>query len=114
LKEQGCPGIEDVLSVACRGGFLDVAIWAKENGCYARLDDIKFCRLAAEGGHLKTLKWLREQGFPWDCATTYGAACLGHSDVFFWAVENGCPLGPGKAASTNKRLIQPETEQVSK
>jgi len=101
LKEQGCPGYQEVLSEACEGGFLDIAIWAKENGCFETLNDINYCRLAAEGGHLKMLKWLREQGFPWDCLTTYGAGKTGHADVFFWAVENGCPLG---------RPLQPTNE----
>jgi len=94
LKEQGCLRIDLILLGACRGGFLDIVIWAKENGCHeSSLDDTLFCKLAAEGGHLNILKWLREQGFPWDCMTASGAGCWGRSDVFFWAVENGCPLG---------------------
>ena len=93
LKEEGCPGYEKILAEARCRGFLDIVIWATENGCYESLDDTNYCRLAAEGGHLKTLKWLREHGFPWDCHTTFGAGILGHADVFFWAVENGCSLG---------------------
>ena len=53
LKEQGCPGFDtilpDILTFACEGGFLDIAIWATENGCDENLDDINYCRLAAEG-----------------------------------------------------------------
>jgi len=110
LKEQGCPGFDtilpgysDMLSFACEGGFLDIAIWAKENGCHEHLDDINYCRLAAEGGHLNILKWLREQGFPWDWLTTFGAGAMGRSGVFFWAIENGCPLGR-PLARTNEQI----------
>ena len=48
------------------------------------------CALAAFGGHLEVLKWLRMQDCPWDgrCAL---AAQGGHLEVLQWAREQGCP-----------------------
>jgi hypothetical protein len=57
------------------------------------LDDIlnSLCRLAAGGGQLEILKWLRANDFPWDEETSSGAAYRGHLEVLRWARANGCP-----------------------
>ena len=50
-----------------------------------------FMRQAAENGHLEVLRWLRENGCPWDFTTCSSAAKNGHLEVLQWACENGCP-----------------------
>ena len=45
----------------------------------------------ASGGHLDILKWLRENGCPWNGYTCAYAAMNGHLEVLKWARENGCP-----------------------
>ena len=47
--------------------------------------------MAAEGGHLDVLVWLRENGCQWNHLTCAEAACGGHLEVLRWAVANGCP-----------------------
>ena len=42
-------------------------------------------------GHLEVLKWLRENGCPWDMLTYSNAAKNGHLYVLKWLKENGCP-----------------------
>lgn len=49
------------------------------------------CEYAAEGGHLKTLKWLRAKGAPWDHWTCAWAAKNGHLKTVQWVIENGAP-----------------------
>ena len=39
------------------------------------------CDIASEEGHLEVLKWLREQGCPWDTYTCSMAALGGHLEV---------------------------------
>ena len=48
------------------------------------------CELAAGGGQLEVLRWLREHGYPWG-ASTCDAASRGHLDVLKWLREQGCP-----------------------
>jgi len=42
---------------------------------------------AAKGGHLRMLKWARENGCPWDVNICWAAA----GDTLQWARANGCP-----------------------
>ena len=48
------------------------------------------CAMAAMGGHLQVLQWLRGEGCPWDHRTCYYAVDFGHVEVLRWARENGC------------------------
>jgi hypothetical protein len=52
------------------------------------LDDV--CMYAARGGHLKVLRWARENGCPWDHLTCAYAAGRGHLEILQWARGNGC------------------------
>ena len=47
---------------------------------------------AAKEGHLDTLKFLHQRGFPWGTQTTGNAAINGHLDCLVYAHKNGCPL----------------------
>jgi len=54
------------------------------------------CALAAKGGHLGVLQWLRKEKnglprCPWDCDTVSYAAENGHLHILEWATTNGCP-----------------------
>ena len=72
---------------AAKGGHLEVLKWLRENGCPW---DSCTCYSAAKGGHLEVLKWLRENGCPWDSNTCDFAAKGGHLEVLKWARQNGC------------------------
>ena len=88
-------------------------IWARQHGCPweepDEYDGIGFesltphcCALAAKGGHLEVLKWLRfgsaedshdeEDGTacPWNQSTCAYAAAGGHLEVLKWARAHGC------------------------
>jgi hypothetical protein len=86
-RENGCGWDVRVCQQAAARGRLKVLIWAREHGCpwdedapdepesdSSQGDDsdedptwtIHCCALAASGGHLKVLKWLRKHGCPWD------------------------------------------------
>ena len=46
---------------------------------------------ATEYGNLEVIKWLKENGCPWDTRTCTFAALNGHLEVLKWLKENGCP-----------------------
>ena len=78
LHENGCLGSE-----TCRRP------WDSETWGGAEMEG--HCWAAAAGGHLNVLKWLRQEGCPWDESTFYYAAIEGHLDILKYAHENGCP-----------------------
>jgi hypothetical protein len=47
--------------------------------------------LAAQNGHLSALKYLHENGCPWDLYTCLSAAITEHWDCLQYAVDNKCP-----------------------
>ena len=49
------------------------------------------CSYAAVNGHLPALKYLHENGCPWDLDTCHYAAQYEHWDCFQYAVDNTCP-----------------------
>lgn len=50
------------------------------------------CESAAKYGHLACLKYLHDQGCPWDDYTCTIAAGSGHIDCLRYAHSNGCPM----------------------
>ena len=50
----------------------------------------KVCSEAANGGHLKVLKFARAHGCDWDEEVCANAAKNGHIEVLKWARTNGC------------------------
>jgi len=72
---------------AARGGHLETLKWLRDRGCRW---DWRTCAGAARGGHLDTLKWSRGNGCEWDTDTCAFAAEGGHFDVLKWARANGC------------------------
>ena len=89
------PLSDDVRHESCRvaaaGGHLAVLQWLREQGC--RLD-VYICEAAAENGHLAVLEWARQRGCPWDSSTCAAAARGGHLEVLQFAHQNGCECGP--------------------
>ena len=53
----------------------------------------RFCAQMARKGNVELLKFLRENGCPWDRFTCYKAAENGHLECLKYAHENGCPWG---------------------
>ena len=47
---------------------------------------------AIDGGHLDVLKWLRENGCPWD-ARSCRAVAGSTPKIRKWIQESGCPCG---------------------
>ena len=76
------------VSAAAEHGSLDVLKYLHENGCPWDEDT---CYLAACAGNLDVLKYARENGCPWDARTCSGAAEGGHLDVLEYAHAQGCP-----------------------
>jgi hypothetical protein len=42
-------------------------------------------------GCLRVVKWLHQNGCPWDVSTTIVAAEYSRWEVVQWLLENGCP-----------------------
>ena len=89
--------ITAVLGCAIFNGNLDVLVrvMTKTVRAWIRLHrHIHFCNVAAKGGQLKVLQWLRSEAggkFRWDSDTCKIAAENGHLDVLKYAHQNGCP-----------------------
>ena len=88
---------------------------AAERGCLGTLKslhrhghvtfDEEFCEAAANGEHLKVLKWLRENDCPWNEKTCQWAAQEGHLEVLHWARANGCPWNEYTCAGARVRRL---------
>ena len=68
-------------------GYLNLLKWVRENGCPW---DENTCSGAAYGGHLDCLTWARQNDCPWNFSTGCYAATNGHLDCLKWTLENGC------------------------
>ena len=80
---------ERIAAMAARGGHLDCLRYLHEQGCPW---DKYTCSEAARGGHLDCLKYAHEQGCPWDDGVIAGAASLQHLDCLNYAMESRCPF----------------------
>ena len=81
---------EYMCAMAASGGHIKVLGWLRQYGCPWEEDT---CCEAAEAGHLDVLKWLRNQDppCPWDESACYAAAYMGHLDVLKWLRETSAP-----------------------
>lgn len=52
---------------------------------------VQFVNKASSIGCLKVLKWLKENGCPWDTYTGSYAASNGHIEILKWLKEYNCP-----------------------
>ncbi|WZN63314.1 hypothetical protein HKI87_07g48620 [Chloropicon roscoffensis] len=100
-EDQTDPGvIKRILYVAARQGYLQVfeKYWSQgPQEKLSQLWDERTCDLAADGGHLELVKWLRAKGCPWDQSTSRSAAIAGQLEVLQWmrGQDPPCPWGSG-------------------
>ena len=81
------PRNNNTCTEASKNGHLKILKWARNNGCSW---DKNTCSEAAKNGYLKILKWARNNGCYWDKHTCNEAAKNGHLNVLKWAHNNGC------------------------
>ena len=78
--------------MAAYGGQLEVLKWLRDNTCQWNSETT---RLAAYyGGQLEVLKLARAHGCPWDMGTCVNVADGGQLEVLQWAHANGCAWEP--------------------
>merc|ERR1712129_667597 len=75
-------------------GHIPMIKYLREQGCPW---DEDVCSLAALGGHIDVLEYAREEGCPWDEDVYVCAARAGHLDVLEWCRRHGAPKGTGDA-----------------
>ncbi|ATZ80172.1 ankyrin repeat domain-containing protein [Bodo saltans virus] len=74
---------------AAKNGHLGCLKYLHENGCPW---DSNTCSSAAENGYLECLKYAHENGCSWNELTSYCAAGNGHLECLKYSHENGCSL----------------------
>ena len=84
--------VKGLCMIAASGGQLEVLQWLRSND-YPW--DAMTCVAAASGGHFKVLRWARANGCLWDEFTCAYAAKHGHFEMLQWARANGCPWDVG-------------------
>eukprot|EP00953_Heterococcus_sp_UTEX-ZZ885_P021737 12108-Heterococcus_DN1.PRE.5 len=116
LRREGCDWDEDYIACfAALSGSIEVVDWLRQqqgiriNGrvlswaagagqtalCQHLLSkgcemEAYACFEAARFGQIGTLRWLREQGCPWNVSEVCtGAACGGYLDIFDYVIEQG-------------------------
>ena len=72
------------MELAAAGGFLEVMKWLKRAGCPWSLEAT--CE-AAKGGHLNVLEWIRKSKLEWHEETCEAAAGSGQLEVLQWLRE---------------------------
>ena len=86
---------ERVCDFAALRGSVRLLKWTRENNLWARENkpsrSADTCYCAAMFGHLPALKYLHENGCPWDNRTCFRAASYKHWDCLQYAVDNKCP-----------------------
>ena len=90
LFEIKCPVPNDILSAAFEYGDLNIIkLFYKCETVYKR--QLLFMS-AAKNGNLNNMKWLYEQGCPFDDLTFPMTAANGYLDNMKWLYSVGCPL----------------------
>eukprot|EP00611_Tribonema_gayanum_P015441 TRINITY_DN2728_c0_g1_i1.p1 TRINITY_DN2728_c0_g1~~TRINITY_DN2728_c0_g1_i1.p1 ORF type:complete len:373 (-),score=31.94 TRINITY_DN2728_c0_g1_i1:49-1116(-) len=82
------PLAEEHCELAASGGYLELLQFLRQSGCPW---SEWTCSCAADGGHLDVLQWSRANGCPWSELTCARAAEEGHLRVLQWARAEGCP-----------------------
>lgn len=77
--------------LAAIGGCLHILKWLKLKGVHINHNNVPLTTPAANRGDLPMLKWLRQNDCSWNIYTTIGAVKGGHLEVLEWAIKNGCP-----------------------
>ena len=86
---------ERVCDFAALRGSVRLLKWTRENNLWARENkpsrSADTCYCAAMFGHLPALKYLHENGCPWDTNTCFCAAYNKQWDCLQYLVDNKCP-----------------------
>ena len=84
-EEKKCKWNERTINAAAEQGNLEMVQYCVANECPI---DAWACALAADGGQLECLKYLREEAkAPWDSETAAGAAKFCHLHILEYLVE---------------------------
>ena len=73
---------------AAEKGNIYLLKYLHENGCPW---NVYTCHGASKNGHLDCLKYAHENNYPWDKDTCSYAALNNHLDCLEYATQNGCP-----------------------
>ena len=92
-------------SSAAGGGHLECLKYLHDEGC--PWDEVA-CSSAAEGGHLVCLKYLHDKGYPWDERTCLWAAAYCDIGLLKYAHENGCPWDSNTRKNVGVALVGDE------
>eukprot|EP00051_Salpingoeca_urceolata_P023558 m.400314 g.400314 ORF g.400314 m.400314 type:complete len:132 (-) comp20114_c4_seq2:2675-3070(-) len=91
---EGCIPEPGLAAAAARSGSLDaLRLLVTTHGC--EVDEETMASAAQAGSvhvSLECLQYLLEQKCPWDTRATFHAARLGHLPVLKFLHENGCPF----------------------
>ncbi|KXZ56902.1 hypothetical protein GPECTOR_1g813 [Gonium pectorale] len=101
LTAAGCAMDDVALLLAAYNGHLHVVAWLVEALGPAVLQAPAAALLfavAANGGSLELLAWLRDRGCPWGDASFVAAAGAGWVEALEWLADRGCPLPTGGGA----------------
>jgi hypothetical protein len=86
MHEHGKPWDVTSCTGAARGGYLNVLRYLHEQGC--PYNGVVACNAAARGGHIDTLRYMHERDWPWDAVTACEmAAVSGSVDIIKYIVE---------------------------
>ena len=91
---------KSVFSVAARGGQLKVLQWLRSENGGKCHWAEATSRVAASEGHIELLKWAHQNGCPWNEGTCTGAARNGNLELLKWVRKKGCPWDAGMVISS--------------
>jgi len=89
LVKEGCPLFDTAREAAIEANHLKVLKWLITHGCPGTIK-IDYS-LAVRYSRHEIFKWLVEQKFRWDEGLPISAALIGNLDVLKWLREEGCP-----------------------
>ena len=98
-------GIHSMKACDNKTKALNALKWLRENGLPW---DERTCEVAAVNGYLEALRWARNNGCPWDVKTMEAAVIRGEIPLIEYCLENGCPSSSGlyKNACQSYVLLQ--------
>jgi hypothetical protein len=103
-------GMNGPVPMQQKEGFLNMLKYLHENGCPW---NEWACANAALGGHLEVLKYLHENGCPWNEDACTNAASGGHVNIMKYLLEKTCPLSREWLSLSDHQLKQRFGEEVS-
>jgi len=87
LRKHGCPWDDWMLWYAACYGHVHILKWARAQDPPCPWNAI----MCGEAPDLDTLRWMRQEGCPWDTGTVLQLAISGQLDMVQWALEQGAP-----------------------